>query len=127
MAQRRSGLKYGQSLREQIQRTVDIDVNGCWLWRGSHGPASNGYGRIGVGTQRQRRSRLAHRVSYELLVGPIPDGLVLDHLCGVRHCVNPDHLEPVTQKENVRRWTRKTDVALPFVEPPAEETLFRHL
>lgn len=45
----------------------------------------------------------AHRVVYEELVGPIPDGLMLDHLCRVRHCVNPEHLEPVTNRENVLR------------------------
>lgn len=49
------------------------------------------------------KPRRAHRVAYELLVGPIPEGLVLDHLCRVRHCVNPDHLEPVTKRENERR------------------------
>src|SRR5690349_9784178 len=44
-----------------------------------------------------------HRVAYERLVGPIPDGLALDHLCRVRHCINPDHLEPVTWRENILR------------------------
>jgi hypothetical protein len=46
---------------------------------------------------------MAHRFSYLKLVGPIPEGLQIDHLCRVRHCVNPDHLEPVTNKENIRR------------------------
>lgn len=78
---------------------------GCWLWTGKIG--HNGYGKSSA--------RLAHRVSWELQRGPIPAGLVIDHLCRVRHCVNPDHLEPVTIQENIRRGigqsavnTRKT-------------------
>lgn len=69
----------------------------CWLWTGARLPS--GYGEIWDG---QRMGR-AHRYAYELLVGPIPSGLQIDHLCRVRHCVNPDHLEPVTQQENIRR------------------------
>src|SRR5690242_13805090 len=69
---------------------------GCWLWVGSMFQ-TGGYGRYG------NKSRLAHRVVYELLVGPIPDGLTLDHLCRVRSCVNPKHLEPVTLKVNTLR------------------------
>jgi len=70
----------------------------CWLWTGK--PSTGGYGRIGtVG----KKLAPVHRVAYELLRGPVPDGLVLDHLCRVRHCVNPDHLEPVTQRENILR------------------------
>jgi hypothetical protein len=69
----------------------------CWEWNGSrHG---KGYGHVSVAG----RIRKAHRVVYELLVGPIPDGLQLDHLCRNRCCVNPDHLEPVTARTNIRR------------------------
>lgn len=79
--------------------------DGCWLWRGSIG--ANGYGTFAVdGRRESHRHACAHRVAYELTVGPIPDGLVLDHLCNVRSCVNPAHLEPVTQAENVRRAPR---------------------
>jgi hypothetical protein len=78
---------------------VDVYFNGdgCWRWEGrlSH----NGYGRY----YQDGRSFAAHRIAYELLVGPIPEGLVLDHLCRVPACVRPDHLEPVTQRENVLR------------------------
>lgn len=70
----------------------------CWLWRGALD--RHGYGRVGVGGTR---TALAHRVAYMLAVGPIPDGFVLDHLCRIRACVNPAHLEPVTQVVNLER------------------------
>lgn len=71
----------------------------CWLWIGALD--RDGYG----GAFRVNRETRTgpHRFSYELLVGSIPDGLVIDHLCRVRHCVNPAHLEPVTNAENIRR------------------------
>jgi hypothetical protein len=75
-----------------------IDATGiCWEWTAFKNPG--GYGMFGVGGG----ARLAHRVVWELLVGSIPEGLGLDHLCRVRHCVNPDHLEPVTTQINVLR------------------------
>ena len=70
---------------------------GCVLWLAAITPT--GYGRIRVG----QKVHQAHRVSYELAHGPIPDDLVIDHLCRVRCCINPDHLEAVTQAVNVRR------------------------
>lgn len=73
-----------------------IKTETCWLWSASCG---HGYGRFSV----NRKSVIAHRFAYELLVGPIPDGLVLDHLCRVTRCVNPTHLEPVTTRENTMR------------------------
>lgn len=73
------------------------DLGPCWLWTSTITGA--GYGLIGVDGKR----RYAHRISYELLVGPIPQGLELDHLCRTTACVNPDHLEPVTHRENIRR------------------------
>lgn len=76
----------------------------CWLWRGK-------VDRIGYGrTYDASKMKLAHRVAYEFMVGPIPKGLVLDHLCRVRHCVNPAHLEPVTNEENLRRgWAYRKE------------------
>jgi len=61
------------------------------------------YGRITVWEDGRRRYVRAHRYSYEAFVGPIPEGLTLDHLCRVRNCVNPEHLEPVSLKENLLR------------------------
>ena len=69
----------------------------CWVWTGTR--QRNGYGSFGV----KGRTLRAHRWSYEFYVGPIPAGLQIDHLCRVRNCVNPEHLEPVTHAENMRR------------------------
>lgn len=72
---------------------------GCWIWQGS---TTRGYGKIGrIGIRKSPMQ--AHRWMYEREIGPIPDGMVLDHLCGVTECVNPAHLEPVPQRTNVQR------------------------
>jgi len=72
--------------------------DGCWIWVA--GLLRSGYGQFSPMAGKNVR---AHRFAYELLVGPIPEGLTLDHLCRVHSCVNPTHLEPVTHLENVRR------------------------
>lgn len=82
---------------ERFLSKISVDDNGCWLWTARCN--NQGYGMFYVA----RGMRLAHRVAYERLVGPIPEGLDLDHLCRVRRCVNPAHLEPVTRSENIRR------------------------
>lgn len=76
------------------------DPEDCWLWTAYK--QKSGYGKFTF----DGKSRLAHRVAYERFIGPIPDGLVLDHLCRNPACVNPAHLEPVTQTENIRRAAR---------------------
>lgn len=71
--------------------------SGCWLWSLTKDRDGYGYGCF------QQRKRRAHRLSYEAFVGPVPEGLHLDHLCRERSCVNPAHLESVTCGENIRR------------------------
>jgi hypothetical protein len=75
---------------------VNVET-GCWEWAASLN--MGGYGQYVL----RRRHYVAHRFSYEQLAGPIPKGLHLDHLCRVRHCVNPEHLEPVPQRINTLR------------------------
>lgn len=77
--------------------------NGCWIWVGSR--LTNGYGFISVGPKGEQKRLLVHRVAYTMLVGPIPDETPqLDHLCREHPCIRAyDHLEPVTNRENVRR------------------------
>lgn len=80
----------------KVKKTED-----CWLWTGAVQP--QGYGSWAVNRGGERLAFLAHRLSYEELVGPIPNGLTIDHLCRVRLCVRPTHLEAVTQRVNVQR------------------------
>lgn len=82
---------------------VEFAANGCWLWCGARQPS--GYGRFSVGSRAAGTYRLAltHRWSYEYFVGPIAEGLQLDHLCRNPRCVNPGHLEPVTGQVNLLR------------------------
>ena len=85
-------------LPERLQDKIEyVPESGCWIWCG--GLTSAGYGQIelGLGTT------YVHRIVYELFKGIIPSELELDHLCRVTCCCNPDHLEPVTHLENVRR------------------------
>ncbi len=87
-----------QLFAERIANSITVDENGCWLW--NRFTDRNGYGRASV----CGKYILAHRLMFNLLVGPIPeDRPEIDHLCRVRNCCNPDHLEPVTREENMRR------------------------
>lgn len=78
-------------------------TDGCWFWTGCCN--AGGYGIFGVTFNGRQTQMGAHRYSYELLIGPIPEGLVLHHLCHNRPCVNPAHLEPITISENARLRT----------------------
>lgn len=89
---------YGAPPIERLRSHVEFDTNGCWVWTAFR--TRQGYGSAwlpGVGVIG------AHRAMYLAAIGPIPDGLTLDHLCRNRACINPAHLEPVTRLENVRR------------------------
>lgn len=89
------------TVEERFWEKVFIDpATKCWLWKGAK---AWGYGKFGVKSDGKKKAVMAHRFSYNLHKGTIPEGLDLDHLCRVRNCVNPDHLEPVIRRENVRR------------------------
>jgi hypothetical protein len=100
-------MPYGPPPREPWERfieKVEVASDGCWLWTGAR--FSNGYGRISWSRKQSKTMPvLAHRLSYLLFYGWLPDGYetVLDHLCRVKHCVNPEHLQVVSQGENLHR------------------------
>lgn len=91
--------------QERFASRVQPHANGCHIWMG--GLTLGGYGVFASATKRGAEVKtMAHRWAYEHSVGPIPDGFDIDHLCRNRACVNPEHLEPVTRAENVRRAAR---------------------
>jgi len=98
-------MKFGRRVRWRLERHITKDPSGCWLWTGFITP--DGYGRISI----KRRDWAAHRAVWYLIRGEeIPDDLVAHHTCGVKHCVNPDHLEPMTPRRH--RFRHMTDESL---------------
>lgn len=88
----------GLSVMERMMRRTSVAPNECWVYRGALG--RTGYGRVYVDPVRGWAS--AHRVAYEQLVGSVPAGLEIDHICLTRNCLNPQHMRVVTHLENVR-------------------------
>lgn len=90
-------------LPEKVRSRIKVIETGCWIWQGSRTTA--GYGNCYLRQIPFRRAiqHYVHRFVFEALRGPIPEGLQIDHLCRVRACCNPNHLEPVTHAENGRR------------------------
>lgn len=87
---------------ERLMKRIEYDTNGgCWLWTGSH---VKGYGRLRVGNEKKA---MAHRVSYESFVGPIPEGLWVLHKCDVPACVNPNHLFLGDVQDNIDDMIQK--------------------
>lgn len=93
----------GNEVERFLSKVQFADENECWEWLGSR--TYNGYGRFPL--NGGKKTVRAHRYMFELVIGPILDGLEIDHVkkkgCMFRHCVNPTHLEPVTRKENAQR------------------------
>ncbi|MEE9149964.1 MAG: HNH endonuclease signature motif containing protein [Candidatus Tectomicrobia bacterium] len=81
---------------ERFWKKVELTEQDCWVWTGH---LRRGYGTL----MRNGEDGYAHRFAYESLVGPIPEGLTIDHLCRNRACVNPAHMEPVTHRVNILR------------------------
>jgi hypothetical protein len=91
--------RHKKSVEERFLAKVSPEPNsGCWLWTGALNAD-----RYGLMYYANRRPKMTHRISYEMYVGPIPDGLEIDHLCRNRLCCNPAHLEVVSHQENIKR------------------------
>lgn len=111
--------------------SVIVDTNGCWIWTRSHTP--QGYGVVSVPDKTHKKGHRtigAHRYFFEAFNGPIPPDLETDHLCRVRLCVNPAHMELVTHRENTLRGDtfparQAARTACPKGHPYSGENLIR--
>ncbi len=109
------------TLPELFKTRIQSDPNGCWLWQG--GLDGAGYGILWIKGHLVK----AHRIAYERLVGPIAYGLECDHLCRVRNCANPLHVEPVSHTENVRRGEPANRTHCPNGHPYNKENTYRNV
>lgn len=106
--------KHGDQESHFWEKVAVDPQTGCWVWQGAlqgkyYRSENGGYGSV----RWNKRVRSAHIVAWELMRGPVPVGLCLDHLCRNTRCVNPDHLEPVTNAENIRRGTGRRPTHCP--------------
>jgi hypothetical protein len=109
------------SLDVLFERCIPIPFSGCWVWNGATG-GRWGYGKI----RRGNTSYNAHRLAYVAAKGPIGEGLQIDHLCRVPGCINPDHLEAVTPRQNVMRGRAPAKAAISVKRIHAERKLATH-
>lgn len=95
----------GRRPKPVVDRLMELSVpepnTGCWLWIAKVNHSD--YGLMTMAGRKRARLRQAHRVSYEQFIGPIPEGMHIDHKCRQRRCINPEHLEAVTPRENTMR------------------------
>lgn len=112
MGYRKRGID-GQELLEWVKSNCDIDHNECWLWNGALN--DKGYGL----TKYKGEPIKAHQLTYNLVGGVVKEGLELDHTCRVRRCCNPDHVEPTTHSENVKRGLLSSVSAKRYAEVTA--------
>ena len=108
---------------ERFHQSYAVSNSGCWEWQKARD--GDGYGLFKVGSRSDGSRRMArvHRWSYEHIIGPIPDGLQIDHTCRNRCCCNPAHLEPVTGRENTQRGWRKSKTHCKSGHPLSGENL----
>lgn len=99
---------YAMKVRARIMRLSERPPEGCWTWTASLG--TEGYGKFKLILDGVQKCTGAHRAAWLVIKGPIPVGLVIDHLCRNRACVNPEHMELVTSGENTRRGALKGKV-----------------
>jgi hypothetical protein len=100
---------------------IDRQADGCWIWTAARNP-----GGYGITKRKKDGTSLAHRWVYELLAGPIPPGLHIDHLCKTKACVNPAHLEPITQAEHNRREPTPPRTHCPHGHPYNQTNTYHH-
>lgn len=122
----RPSVPFEQRWESMVDKTGDggvyhgPDGTPCWIWQGGSPKSQKGYERI---HRSKGQTVLAHRAIYEIVVGPIPKRMALDHLCENKPCTRPSHMEPVTHTENSRRYWKKNwfswaDSAMPSCRTP---------